>query len=145
MPTARRPASPARRSPCPISAALDLLGDRWTLLVVRDLFAGQKRYGQFAGAREQIPTNILADRLKRLEGAGLVASQPYQDNPPRFEYSLTPRGEALRPILQSLCDWGRRHLDGTKVRAEFTGNPADSPFLPSFIKLPARTKVSPGK
>ena len=135
-----KPLPPARRSPCPIAAALDLLGDKWTLLVVRDLFAGRKRYGEFACAMEKIPTNLLADRLKRLEAAGLIASSAYQDNPPRYEYKLTARGEALRPVLQEIVNWGRRHLPDTMVRAEVTGNPADSPFLPAWIKLPSRRK-----
>lgn len=134
-------APPARRSPCPIAAALDLLGDKWTLLVVRDLFAGRKRYGEFARSMEKIPTNLLADRLKRLEAAGLIASSAYQDNPPRFEYTLTPTGEALRPVMQEIVNWGRRHLAGTTTRAEVTGNPADSPFLPAWIKLPARRRT----
>lgn len=137
----RRPATATtRRSPCPIASALDLLGDKWTLLVVRDLFVGMKRYGEFAGAMEKIPTNLLADRLARLEAAGLITSAPYQDNPPRYEYSLTPTGEALRPVMQAIVNWGRRHLDGTLVRAEITGNPADSPFLPAWIKLPGRRR-----
>jgi len=138
MTRVRRPVIPSRRSPCPVAAVLDLLGDRWTLLVIRDLFAGKKRYGEFAGSMEGIPTNLLADRLKRLEEAGVVASKPYQDNPPRHEYTLTPTGEALRPVMQEIVNWGRRHLKDTRVRAEFTGNPADSPFLPAWIKLPAR-------
>jgi DNA-binding HxlR family transcriptional regulator len=131
------PAPPAR-SPCPIACALDLLGDRWTLLVVRDLFAGRRRYGEFAESMEKIPTNLLAERLKRLEEAGIVSKAPYQDNPPRYEYRLTATGQALRPVLQELVNWGRRHLPGTMVRAEVTGNPADSPFLPAWIKVPAR-------
>lgn len=135
----RRPAAAAqRRSPCPVAGALDLLGDRWTLLVVRDLFAGMKRYGEFAGSLEKIPTNLLAERLERLEAAGLVTSRAYQDNPPRYEYSLTPKGAALRPVMKELVSWGRRYLPGTMVRAEVTGNPADSPFLPPGVTLPAR-------
>jgi len=93
---------------------------------------------EFADSMEHIPTNLLADRLKRLEDAGIVASSAYQDNPPRHEYRLTPTGEALRPVMQELVNWGRRHLPGTMVRAEATGNAADSPFLPGWIKLPRR-------
>ncbi len=141
MPAARRPVPPpVRRSPCPVACALDLLGDKWTLIVVRDLFAGLKRYGEFASRMEKIPTNLLADRLKRLETAGLITSSAYQDNPPRYEYTLTPAGKALRPVMQELVNWGRRHLPGTRVRAEATGDPADSPFLPAWIKLPARRR-----
>lgn len=116
--------------------ALDLLGDRWTLLVIRDLFSGLKRYGEFAGSLEKIPTNILAERLLRLETAGLIRSSPYQQNPPRYDYELTAAGRALGPVIQELLNWGHRYLPGTKVRAEITGNPADSPFLPAGLKLP---------
>src|SRR5262245_52334006 len=130
----------ARRSPCPIAGTLDLLGVKWTLLVVRDLFSGRKRYGEQAASMERIPTNLLAERLKRLEDAGVIASAPYQDNPPRHEYTLTPMGEALRPVLQEIVNWGRRHLAGTMVRAEATGNPADSPFLPAGVKLAGRRR-----
>jgi len=87
---------------------------------------------------EKIPTNLLADRLRRLEAAGVVGSETYQANPPRYEYSLTPVGEALRPVMQEIVNWGRRYLPGTKVWAEVTGNPTDSPFLPAGMKLPAR-------
>ncbi|HYP17740.1 MAG TPA: helix-turn-helix domain-containing protein [Opitutus sp.] len=127
-----------RRSPCPIAAALDLFGDKWTLLVLRDLFCGRKRYGEFAASLEKIPTNILAERLTRLEEAGLIASTPYQTNPPRYDYALTAAGRSLRPVLQELVNWGRRHFADTRVRAEFTGNPDDSPCLPDFVKLPKR-------
>lgn len=136
-----RSAPPAtRRSPCPVASALDLLGDKWTLLVVRDLFAGRRRYGELASAAEGIPTNLLADRLRRLESAGLIVSSPYQEKPRRHEYTLTPAGEALRPVLQEIVSWGRRHLPGTKVRAEITGNPDDSPFLPSWIRIKGKSK-----
>ena len=64
---------PARRSLCPVACSLDILGDRWTLLVIRDLFAGKSRFGEFLASPEHIPTNILAERLKRLERAGLAA------------------------------------------------------------------------
>jgi DNA-binding HxlR family transcriptional regulator len=128
------------RSPCPIATTLDLLGDRWTLLVVRDLFAGRRRYGDLAASMEKIPTNILAERLRRLEDAGLVTKSPYQDHPIRYEYTLTATGEALRPVMQEIVSWGRRYLPGTRVRAEVTGNPADSPFLPAWIKIPSRPR-----
>lgn len=131
-----RSSSLPRRSPCPVANALDLLGDRWTLLVIRDLFSGLKRYGEFAAGMEKIPTNLLAERLLRLENAGLLRRSPYQKNPPRYDYELTDAGKALGPVIQELLNWGRRYLPGTLVRAEITGNPADSPFLPAGIKLP---------
>src|SRR4029077_12456668 len=77
------------RSECPITNVLDLLGDRWTILVIRDLVLGKRRYQEFMSSPEQIASNILADRLKRLEAGGLVARRTYQENPARYEYFLT--------------------------------------------------------
>lgn len=116
--TRARSASPrraARRSDCPIAGALDLLGDRWTLLLIRDLFAGKERYGEFQASPEGVPTNILADRLARLEQAGVVTSAPYQQNPPRYAYRLTSKGEGLRPVLAALAGWGQRHVAGARA------------------------------
>jgi DNA-binding HxlR family transcriptional regulator len=113
MPRPRRSAPPSRRSPCPVAASLDLIGDRWTLLVIRDLFWGKQRYGEFLESPEGIPTNLLADRLQRLEEAGVVIRAPYQQNPPRHAYTLTPKGKDLQRVLGALVDWGLRHLPGT--------------------------------
>jgi len=111
------PAS-ARRSSCPIACALDVLGDRWSLLVIRDLFRGLTRYGEFAAGPEGIPTNILADRLERLEEAGLIKSEPYQRNPPRYAYTLTPKGADLKPVLGALARWSMRHVPRTQPDQE---------------------------
>ena len=102
------------RSSCPVAGALDVVGDRWTLLVVRDLLRGKRRYSDLAASSERIPTNILADRLRRLEQAGLVERVPYRERPRRFEYHLTPRGEDLRPAIRSLADWGLQYVPGTR-------------------------------
>jgi len=104
----------ARRSQCPVACSLDLIGDRWTLLVIRDLFLGKSRFGDFAGSSERIPTNILAERLKRLEAGGLVEATPYSEHPPRYEYRLTPRGRELRPVLDALAIWGLEQFPGTR-------------------------------
>src|SRR5882724_501375 len=85
----------ARRSPCPVANTLDLVGDRWTLLLIRDLLSGKRRYGEFADSAERIPTNILAGRLRRLQAAGIISSTPYQQNPTRHAYALTAKGEEL--------------------------------------------------
>jgi DNA-binding HxlR family transcriptional regulator len=99
------------RSPCPIANALDLLGDRWTLLVIRDLlFTGRRRFGELLASPEGIPTNILTDRLRRLEDGGLVEKVPYQLRPPRYEYQLTAKGKDLLPVLRVLAEWSLRHL-----------------------------------
>ena len=106
----------ARRSDCPISSALDLIGDKWTLLVVRDLlFLGNRRFGELAGSPEKIPTNILSDRLRRLEEHGIVVKVAYQERPPRYEYQLTAKGADLFPVLRALAAWANRHIPGTMV------------------------------
>ena len=100
------------RSTCPISCVLDILGDKWTLLVVRDLFLNKHRYGKFIESPEGIPTNILADRLRRLEAAGIIKKVLYQSNPPRAEYYLTSKGADLGPVLRAMQKWAERHVPG---------------------------------
>jgi DNA-binding HxlR family transcriptional regulator len=108
------------RSPCPIAGTLDIVGDKWSLLVVRDLlFLGKRLYGEFAQSDEGIPTNILADRLKRLEETGLLTKKPYQSNPVRHEYRLTPKGEELFPVLREMIRWADKHVPGTYVPTGF--------------------------
>lgn len=84
-----------KRSICPITNLLDVVGDKWTLLIIRDLFLGKWRYVEFIDSKEKMPTNILAERLRRIEEFGLVTKSPYQTNPLRFEYSLMKKGKAL--------------------------------------------------
>ncbi len=118
--TARGPRGtvpPERRSVCPIANTLDILGDRWTLLVIRDLLKGKRRYVEFSASPERIATNLLSERLKRLEQQGIVESRLYSTHPPRSEYHLTPKGEDLRPVVSSLRRWGLRHILGTRVDA----------------------------
>jgi DNA-binding HxlR family transcriptional regulator len=108
------------RSTCPIANVLDIVGDKWTLLVVRDLLMlGKRRYGEFQNSPEAIPTNILADRLKRLEAAGLVKKEFYQDNPPRAEYFLTRKGADLGPVLKAMGQWGQRYIPGVVIPERF--------------------------
>jgi DNA-binding HxlR family transcriptional regulator len=103
------------RSQCPITNALDLIGDRWTMVLLRDLFTGKKRYSEFRASPEEISTNILADRLAMMEHSGLITSKPYQQRPLRLEYELTEKGTGLLPVLQELCRWGNKFLPGTFV------------------------------
>lgn len=103
------------RSCCPIACALDQLGDKWTLLIIRDLLLGKKCYQEFLASPERIATNILADRLKKLEADGFVTQQVYQQNPVRYEYQLTQKGEDLSPVLQALVAWGKTYYPGSKV------------------------------
>ncbi len=107
-----------RRSSCPISCGLELLGDRWSLLIVRDLLRGMTRYGEFVAGPEGIPTNILADRLARLEEAGIISSAPYQENPRRYAYALTAQGRDLKPVLAAIGTWATRHVPGVVADKE---------------------------
>ena len=103
----------ARRSACPVANTLDTLGDRWTLLVIRDLLRGKRRFAEFTASPERIPTNLLSDRLKRLEQAGIVTSRLYRPHPPRSEYLLTPKGEDLGPVVRAMANWGLKYIPGT--------------------------------
>lgn len=104
-----------KRSICPITSLLDVVGDKWTLLVIRDLFLGKRQYAEFIDSKEKMATNILAERLRRIEEFGLVTKSPYQTNPLRFEYSLTEKGKALEPILNEMARWGLHYIKGTKL------------------------------
>jgi DNA-binding HxlR family transcriptional regulator len=103
------------RSPCPIANLLDLVGDKWSLLVARDLLRGRTTYGQLLDSPERIPTNILADRLKRLEKAGIITRSPYQKRPVRYAYKLTSKGRDLGDLLWAVTQWAKRHLPGTRT------------------------------
>ena len=111
-------AKPFLRSACAIANSLDIVGDKWSLLVVRDLLHGKRTYGELASSPERIPTNILADRLKRLEGAGIIVSTPYQQRPVRYSYTLTPKGSALGDVLLAFVRWGKQHIPGTVTLSE---------------------------
>lgn len=105
------------RSPCPVAGILDIIGDKWTLLVVRDLFLGKSTYNELLDSFEGIPTNLLADRLRRLYEMGLVEKQLYQSKPKRYRYVLTRRGKDLWPVLREAAKWGLRHIEGTHLAA----------------------------
>lgn len=106
------------RTGCPIASTLDLVGDKWSLIIVRDMVTGKKRFGEFMASPEGIKTNILTSRLRRMEEVGLVARRAYQANPQRFEYLLTERGQALLPVLQEMCRWANKYIDDTWVPPE---------------------------
>ena len=108
------------RSPCAVACTLDVIGDKWSLLVVRDLLRGHKTYKDLQNSPERIPTNILADRLKRLEEVGLITKAAYQQHPVRHAYSLTEKGKELRDVLGAFVRWGKKHIPGTRT----LGSPA---------------------
>jgi DNA-binding HxlR family transcriptional regulator len=101
------------RSACSISRVLEVAGDKWTLLIVRDLlWHGKHTFKALRESDEHVPTNILAERLRRLMAWGLVAREPYQDKPTRYTYTLTHTGRSLEPVLRQLMRWGHYHLGG---------------------------------
>ena len=108
--------SVSKRSLCPIATTLDVVGDKWSLLVIRDIGLFDKhRNKDFQEAGEGIPTNILADRLKRLEKYGVVERRLYQNNPPRYEYYLTDAGLGLLPVLKSMAKWAQKYVTGINI------------------------------
>lgn len=98
---------PLRPRPCSIAAALKVIGERWSLLAVRELTYGVHRFDRIA-AYTGATRDVLADRLRKLEEAGVIERRQYCEHPPRYEYHLTPAGEDLYPILRSMAEWGER-------------------------------------
>ncbi|MFY9918227.1 MAG: helix-turn-helix domain-containing protein [Mycobacterium sp.] len=94
--------------PCPIAAALELVGERWALLVIREIALGATRFGDIV-AGTGAPRDRIAARLKALESAGVIDRTPYSEGPVRYEYRLTESGAALMPVLDALLDWGKHH------------------------------------
>src|SRR5437879_1807124 len=95
---------------CPVAHTLDLIGERWTILILRDLLLeGPRRFQDFQESLGGVAPNTLSARLKDMEARGLIARRFYSDHPPRSEYYLTEKGRSLGPIVKALRDWGRRH------------------------------------
>jgi DNA-binding HxlR family transcriptional regulator len=96
---------------CSIAGALDVIGEKWSLLVVRELFLGVRRFSDIA-ANTGAPRDILTTRLRRLEDVGVVERSEYSSRPPRYEYRLTRAGRDLLPVIMMLKQWGDRHVSG---------------------------------
>lgn len=108
------------RSNCPINFVLEIFGDKWTLLIVRDLmFKGKKSYMEFLQSDEKISTNILADRLKRLEEHGIVNKEVAMDNRSKLIYALTEQGKALLPIMLEITAWSAKFDTETNTSPAF--------------------------
>lgn len=104
--------SPTIEAPfqCPVARTLDVIGERWTILILRDLMvSGPRRFQDWERSLAGISPNTLSTRLKRLEEAGIVERRIYEQHPPRAEYILTEKGNELRPVLGALFEWGKRH------------------------------------
>ena len=108
---------------CPIARTLDVIGDRWTLIIIRDLFLGRSRFNEFRQSTPRISPKLLSERLKRLEEQGLVERALLDGYPPRAEYRLTPKGRSLFPVLFAMGSWGFEHLfaDEPDLRTEIDG------------------------
>ncbi|MDN2617666.1 helix-turn-helix transcriptional regulator [Enterobacter kobei] len=142
------PRKPLSDTPCPVARSVDLIGDRWSLLIVRDAFDGMRRFGDFQRSLG-VARNILADRLRKLVEAGILATQDASDGTAYQEYVLTPQGESLFPVVVALRQWGERHLFARDERHSVlidkrTGKPI--PFMAPKAKdgawlLPAATEV----
>ncbi|SKA99373.1 transcriptional regulator, HxlR family [Prosthecobacter debontii] len=109
-------ASSPRRSPCPVACSLDIFGDRWSLLIIRDLLLGRSRFKDFTASPEGIPTNILSDRLEKLQAHGILTHVPVPEGGKRLAYALTDKGQALRPILRAMREWGLQWEPGTEAK-----------------------------
>src|SRR2546422_11350908 len=105
---------------CPIARTLDIIGDRWTLLIIRDLFLGRSRFNEFRQSTPRISPKLLSERLKRLEEQGLIERAVVAGYPPRAEYRLTAKGRSLFPVLFAMGSWGFEHLfsDEPELRTE---------------------------
>jgi DNA-binding HxlR family transcriptional regulator len=109
-----------KRSGCPISSALDLVGDKWSLLIVRDiLLVGKNTYNEFLASEEKIATNILADRLAMLEEVGILSKETHPESKAKFFYKLTQQGIDLLPILVEIILWSDKYLAISPQAREF--------------------------
>lgn len=108
---------------CPVARTLDLVGDRWTMLIIRDLFLGRRRFNEILGSSPGMPPKLLSQRLKFLIENGFVKREVYSEFPPRSEYALTERGRSLFPIVKALGEWGLENLyDGEdELKEEIAG------------------------
>ncbi len=95
---------------CPVARTLDIIGERWTILLLRDLFLrGPRRFQDFQESLAGVAPNTLSARLKEMEENGLITRRAYSNHPPRLEYQLTEKGKSLAPVLKALRDWGQHH------------------------------------
>lgn len=101
---------------CPIAQTLDIIGERWTLLILRDLLFGKTKFSELQDASPRIPTRVLSDRLKKLQASGLVEREVYSQHPLRAGYRLTEKGRSLKPILGVIAQWGMDQLLNERER-----------------------------
>jgi len=117
---------------CGIAATLEVVGDPWTLLILRDSFRGVRRFEQWQ-ERLGVARNVLAARLKSLVAHGVLEPRRYSERPPRQEYILTAKGQALRPVLLTMADWGNHHVYGDKAPVKFVHDHCGHAFTPRLV------------
>jgi DNA-binding HxlR family transcriptional regulator len=135
-----------RRSGCPINACLEIFGDRWSLLIVRDLmFNGLDRYAGFAASAERIASNILADRLQRLEGEGIITRAPDPQDARVVRYALTEKGIALAPVLVDMVLWISQYEETDAPPPVLAAMRADRGGFIAGIQKRLRSPAQPGR
>ena len=118
---------------CPVARGLSVIGDRWTMLILRDCFFGVRRFEQFQ-ERLGITRHVLADRLRKLEAAGVLRRELYQERPPRHEYRLTEKGKDLYPVLLTIVEWANRHVPGEEpMPFELVARESGRPVTPTLV------------
>jgi DNA-binding HxlR family transcriptional regulator len=128
----------------PLELALDRVGDRWSLLLVETLLDGSRRFGELQELLPAIAPNILIDRLRRLEREGVLVARPYQQRPPRMEYTLTAAGHDLAGALRLLADWGgRRSEHGDPLRHALCGTPLEARWYCPTCSQPVSDQEAP--
>lgn len=138
---------------CPIARTLDIIGDRWTLLIVRDLLPGARRFNDLLASLPGISPPVLSERLKLLEEQGIVARSFYSEHPPRASYHLTDKGRELRHVLGALAIWGGRHVYeearlthtacGHPVRMSYRCPECDTPVRGDAVRLVRQPATEP--
>ncbi|HEX4904052.1 MAG TPA: helix-turn-helix domain-containing protein [Acidimicrobiales bacterium] len=127
---------------CSIAGTLEIIGDRWTILILRDAFRGVRRFDEIQQDLG-IARNVLADRLSKLVDHGVLEKRPYQDRPVRYEYRLTPKGIDLSPALVALMRWGDKHLAGDDIPTVLVHDSCGTPLDQTFICWECDTTVAP--
>jgi len=124
---------------CPVAKTLELVGERWTLLVVRDLLAGPRRFQDLQESLPGVAPNMLSARLKRMEEHGLIRRSFYSDHPPRASYELTDKGRDLGAVVGALAAWGSRHVHpGSALVSEECGHPVQMGYFCPHCKTRVR-------
>ncbi len=109
---------PKPSDPCPVETTLGLIGNRWKILIIRDLSTGTRRFGELKRSLTPISQKVLTAKLREMEADGLVQRRVFAEVPPRVEYTLTPLGESLRPVLYALAAWGEEYVATRQNRCE---------------------------